>query len=121
MNAIRLTCFTLVITAFLGDGCGTPKPAPNPLEGWHVRRPSFALPKDKVIEDDYNVYIQALPPEERQYVDKNSVWFLEDSTGQTAVQIKIPLHGTWWIHALIYDKDNKRIKTVKYKAGQYRS
>ncbi len=106
---------------FLAASCGTPKPAPNPLEGWHIRQPSFALPKDKVIADDYNAYIQALPQNEKRYVDNDSIWFLEDSTGQTAVQIKIPLHGTWWVHALIYDKDNKRIKTLKYTTGNYRS
>ena len=86
-----------------------------------MRQPPFALPKDKAIEDDYTAYIQALPLDEKQHVINASIRFLEDSSGQTAVQMRVALHGIWWMHALIYDKDKKRIKSFKYKTGGYQS
>src|SRR6266498_30367 len=121
LNTLRCAARVWLAAFSLGAGCSTSKPDPNPLEGWQVRRPSSTLLSDRMIEDDYDAYIQALPPGEKRYVDGGNIWFLENSTGQTAVQIKIPLDGTWWIHALVYDKDKKRIKTLKYKAGRYRS
>lgn len=121
MNISPLTSLIALVTLVCALGCGTARHKPSPLDGWHIRKPSFALPGDKMIVDDYNAYIQNLPPGEKRYVDENSIWFLEDSSGQTAVEIKIPLDGTWWVHALIYDKDKTRIKAVKYRAGRYRS
>jgi hypothetical protein len=31
------------------------------------------------------------------------------------------LNGTAWNHVLIYDKDNKRVKVIKYVGYHYRS
>jgi hypothetical protein len=47
--------------------------------------------------------------------------FCEDGTGQHAVEISIPLNGKFWKHVLIYDKTNRRVKTVKYSSGRYMS
>jgi hypothetical protein len=94
----------------LGFGCVT-----NPLEGWHFSN----LDPNKVIAADYLDYIQKLPSSERKYA--YYAHSFEDGTGKYAVQIEIPLNGTWWEHVLIYDKDNKRIKTIKYSNGHYAS
>ena len=48
-----------------------------------------------------------------------AIWFLEDDTGQLAVKIEIGLKGVWWEHCIIYGKDHKRVKIIKYKDGGY--
>jgi ligand-binding SRPBCC domain-containing protein len=45
----------------------------------------------------------------------------ENSAGQHAVKIETPVNGVYWEHVLIYDQNNKRIKTLKYFGGRYRS
>jgi hypothetical protein len=45
----------------------------------------------------------------------------EDGTGQHAVEIRIGLDATNWRHILIYDKNDNRIKTIKYADGHYAS
>ena len=85
----------------------------NPIAGW---KPDFSPPPIyQAIEKDYNDYIQTLPPKERQSI--GPIVFFEDTSGQHAVEITIGLNGTNWEHVLIYDKDNKRIKIIKYISG----
>ena len=91
---------------------------PDPLAGWNHY---FNAKLDKTVVEDYQDYIQKLSPSERKVVDDYSVEPLENGTGQHAIRIEIPLNGTWWYHVLIYDKDNKRIKTIKYADGSYAS
>jgi hypothetical protein len=97
-------------------GCATSKP--DPLAGFHFSSLNN-LHSNKVITDDYQDYIQKLPPNKEQFVI--AIGFSEDGTGQHAVEITIGLNGTVWEHVLIYDKDNKRINTIKYRDGGYRS
>jgi hypothetical protein len=107
--------FLALMTMFIcGCGCNTSKPIPNPLASFH---PASQNP-NQIIEKDYQDYIQTLSPEERQ---SPSVHFFEDGTGQHAVDIIIGMNGRWWRHILIYDKADKRIKTIKYKTGYYAS
>jgi hypothetical protein len=47
------------------------------------------------------------------------LYFCEDGTGQHAVEIVIPLNGTYWTHVLVYDKSNKRVKSMKFRSGKY--
>jgi hypothetical protein len=77
------------------------------------------LDSNKAISDDYHDYISKLSPEERKYV--GPLQFFEDGAGQHAVEIEIALNGTWWFHVLIYDKNNQRVKVIKYSPGGYRS
>ena len=101
-----------------GFGCSSSKPTSDPLAGFHAASKKL----DQTIVNDYQNYMQNLSPEEKQnFGPYPPVDFFEDGTGQHAVQIKIGLNGTVWLHDLIYDKDNKRIKTIKYAAGHYAS
>jgi hypothetical protein len=120
-------CFGLVLAlctmVISGCSCSAPKPTPptpDPLAGFHVSSLGN-LDSNKAITDDYKAYIQTLSPEEQKYLGPSPIGFFEDGTGQHAVQIQIALYGTWWFHDLIYDKDNKRVKTIKYAAGDYHS
>jgi hypothetical protein len=100
----------------LGGGCATHS---DPLAGWHFCPSQDPNKLNKSIRDDYQNYIQTLPSEDKKYA--YYAHSFEDGTGQHAVQIEIPLNGTWWEHVLFYDNDNKRVKTVKYSNGGYRS
>jgi hypothetical protein len=118
MNIARFTFCILLAAVICGTGCATQKPVPDPLVGFHVSSLGN-LDSNKAITDDYKAYIQTLSPEERKYL--GTIFYFEDGTGQHAVRIEIGLSGTWWEHVLIYDKDDKRIKTIKYSSGGYRS
>ena len=99
-------------------GCVTPKPtppAPNPLAGWNFENHE----PDQAVTNDYRDYIQKLPHEEGKYA--GPIHYFEDGTGQHAIMIMIGINGTVWRHVLIYDKDDKRIKTIKYASGDYHS
>jgi hypothetical protein len=121
MNTTRFTFCILLAAILWGAGCAAPKPALDPLAGWKVLLTRDSEKLNQAITDDYRDYIQKLPPEERKFVDDNNIWFYEDGTGQHAVRIEIGLNHTWWEHVLIYDKENKRIKVIKYPNGRYAS
>lgn len=70
---------------------------------------------DKSIRDDSRDYMQQLPSEERKVA--HHTYSFEDRSGRHAIEIEIPLNGTQEKHILIYDKDNKRIRTIKYSPG----
>lgn len=110
----------LCVMVISGCSCSVPKavPPPNPLANFHLAD-LRDLHSNKVITDDYKSYIQTLSSDEQKYA--GPILFYEDGTGQHAVEIKIGLNGTVWLHILIYDKDNKRIKTVKHAIGHYAS
>ena len=76
------------------------------------------LNSNNAIADDYQVYLQQLRRQKQQFI--LSVDYAEDGTGQRAVHIKQGANGTWWEHFLFYDKDNKRIRVIKYRNGGYR-
>ena len=106
----------LCVMIISGCSCSAPKPPPDPLAGWKM---DFAPKLDPVIAKDCQDYIQKLSPKEKKSSNING--YFEDGTGQHAVQITIGVNGRWWRHVLIYDKDNKRIMTIKYATGYYAS
>jgi len=110
--------YTLLATFVLAIGCAAPTPVPNPLAGFSACFSQDLNKLDKAISDDYNAYIQNLPARERN--SAGPVWLFEDRTGQHAVRIEIALNGTDWAHVLFYDKENKRVKTIKFISGHYR-
>ena len=114
-------CFGLILilcaAAIWGWWYSTSKPTPDPLARWH-----FSLQNpDQVIEKDYHDYIQNLPPNQKGYVD--TTHFFEDGTGQHAIRIEVfeGNKNASWQHVLIYDKDDKRIKVIRYYYGKYQS
>jgi hypothetical protein len=111
-----LALYAMVVS---GCSCSAPKPMPDPLAGFHWCSLT-KLDSNKAITDDYKAYIQTLSPEERKYMGPHE--FFEDATGQHAVRIETDINGDQaWYHILIYDKDNKRIKVIKYYRGKYMS
>jgi hypothetical protein len=106
-----IVCFLLAM--FLcGFGCSSSKPTPDPLAGWKT---DFHEQPSQAIEKDYHDYIQ------KENLAGAIAHFLEDGTGQHAITLQVGINGTVWQHVLIYDKDNKRIKTIKYASGDYHS
>ncbi|SRR6266404_5765991 len=124
---MKLPPFTfsiLLAVSLLLSGCtfllhpinSTFAPHSNPIEGWHFASLDD-LDNNKAMSSDYHDYANKLPPNERKHV--GSVFFFEDGKGQHAVQIEVSLNGTSWRHVLIYDKNDKRVKAVKYVSGYY--
>jgi len=108
--------FLMLVTMLLmGFGCNTSKPTPDPLTGFHFCFDQDPHKLNKTIQDDYQDYIRKLPPEEKTFATYDNDF--EDGTGQHAVLITVGLNGTNWRHVLIYDKNDKRIKTIKYVSG----
>lgn len=97
----------------------SPPVLPDPLAGW---KRVFPAQPDQAIVQDYQDYIEKLPPLEKQTfrTKQFGVWFYEDGDGSHAVAIPIPLDGTSWQHDLFYDENNHRTKAIKYAAGYYR-
>jgi len=108
----------LCTTVVFGCRCSSPNPAPDPLAGWQK---AYKEEPNKAIVNDYQDYIQHLSIEERNNLGPSPASYFEDGTGQHAIKIKIGLNGTVWEHVLIYDKNDKRIKAVKYSKGGYQS
>src|SRR5215469_820590 len=116
-------------------------PPSNPLIGWksigtvvckngEMSAEVSPLPGYKGISDDVQNYVNKLPVEHGPSWDPvrrrwcywiEDMRFYEDGTGQHAVGFHIPHNGTWWGYALIYDKDNKRVKAVRFIEGHYAS
>lgn len=108
----------LIAMFLLGFGCDTLKPTPDPLAGWHYYDRTRV---SQVITDDYQDYIQKLPPNQKGIV--GDISFVEDGTGQHAVSIEIfeGYKNASWRHVLIYDKENKRIKVIRNGYIKYQS
>ena len=117
----RFTFSVLVVSVLLSVGCA--HLVSDPLQGWKrlgsVRE--VGSPFARSIHDDYQDYIRGLPDDERSRIDDFGISFLEDTTGQRAVEIYIPRSGVRWKHVLIYDTDGKRTKVIKYASSRYMS
>jgi len=108
----------LAISTIAISGCRCSTAKPDPLAGW--RESDFReFHANKAIMDDYQSYVKTLSQEEQKGMAP--VFCYENGTGQHAVEITIGINQTVWRHILIYDKDNKRIKSIKYASGDYHS
>lgn len=112
------TFVVMTMIAFLEAGCAK-QSTPDPLAGWNLCSDQDPAKLGKAIQADYQDYIQKLPPEEKKFA--YYAHSFENGAGQHAVQIEIPLNGTWWEHILIYSTNSNRIKTIKYSKGSYQS
>lgn len=75
----------------------------------------------KTIVNDYQDYIQKLPPDVRYNVEEYNIRFFESGAGQRAVKISIPQNGVWQVRIIFYDKNDIRTKAIKYLGSNYRS
>jgi len=93
---------------------------PDPLKGWTFREFPVVGPArygarpnilDKAIIDDYQNYMA----KRKQTQDTPIRGFYEDGTGRRAVEFESWVAGNEsWHYAFIYDKENKRVKVVRY-------
>lgn len=107
----------LLAIVFLNAGCATSHP--DSLAGW---KPLFGRDYEKVdagIKSDYQNYVQNLSPEEKNSV--GPIFLFENEAGQHAAKITIGVNGVVWRNIIIYDQENRRIKTIKYASGNYGS
>ena len=113
-----LTFLVLLAALFWNMGCAT---HPDPLAGWKFM---YLGQLDRAIVEDYEAFIQTLPPKERIQVDKYSIHPYEDGKGSHAVRFRVGVDGfwgvgRWWDFVLIYSNENKRTKVMHYADGQY--
>jgi hypothetical protein len=120
---MRFTFCTLITALIFATGCTGPQiePSPlNPADGWNFLRSQDPDKLDKAIRDDYQAYIQSIPPLERPYV--GGVNLFGDGKGQYAVTIGVNYPPRQkWTHVLFYNKENQRVRTVKYFSARYQN
>ena len=87
----------------------------NPVAGWRnaPQQPSPA------IDRDYHNFISKLSLTWRDSLGQQG--YLEDDHGKHAVTLVVCTDGTYWTYVLIYDRNDKRIKIIKYVSGHYMS
>jgi hypothetical protein len=120
MKIIRFIFCFLLAMFLCAFGCSSSKPTPDPLAGWTFRGFDYYLPPfqqhhyqlDKAITDDYQDFIA----KNKLFLAGAVTGFYEDGTGQRAVEFEAfpPGENTSWHYVLIYNKENKRIKLIKY-------
>jgi hypothetical protein len=124
VNSFSAIACILLAAVFWTAGCATNS---NPIEGWMFRPfPGFEMPPyghntnhlDKAITDDCHTFIV-----QNKLYAAAITGFYEDGTGQHAVQFEAfpPNQNASWNYVLIYDKYNKRVKTIKYGRIRYQS
>jgi hypothetical protein len=119
INNLALIFLMLATMFVLGFGCNTSKPAPDPLAGFHFSSLNN-LNSNKAITDDYQNYIQNLPPQGKKVT--GPVLFFEDGTGQHGISVEVFIGGTTsWTYIFIYDKEDKRTQAIKYRYNKYQS
>ncbi len=142
MNIPRLAlCFLASFMVVLSVGCDhQTESTVDPINGWkYVDKIEFEcremdaviaeLPAYKAITDDVQRYVNQLPVHKGGSSDgsddrRETLWIsfitlYEDGTGQHAVKIEIPVDGTYQNYVIIYDRNNTRIKAMKFASGHY--
>ena len=120
--------FVIAVAALLWVGCDTthaPFIERHGAEGWRVRLgPQHFSPAllNQALVPDYKSYIASLSAEEQREAFPTRTRLLEDGTGKQAIEMSIPVPGfwssIWWDHILVYDTNNTRIRTLKYRSGR---
>jgi hypothetical protein len=119
-NSIGYFLFAVALCVMMISGCGLlyPKPTHDPLAGWQI---AYKEEPNQAITKDYQDYIQKeklIPGKVDGFIIEG---FFKDGTGQHAISMEASIGGNEWRHILIYDKNDKRIKTIKYVSGGYAS
>ena len=109
MTVTRFTSCVLSVAFFGIVGCATR--TSNPLAGWKID--SDYQPSQAVVSD-YRDYVKKLPEKERSCL--SALEYFEDGQGQHAIRREQRVGDTSCYLVLIYNRENKRIKVMKYKA-----
>jgi hypothetical protein len=113
---MKISRFIFLLAAFaLFAGCAH---SPDPMTGWQR---DFLHEPDAAIEKDYQDFIKTFKPEGQR--PDQAIGYFKDGTGQHAIETEIfKYHQNASCHYLIiYDKDDKRIKIIKFDCGSYQS
>jgi len=129
----RVLPVILLSLLVFGFGCIIIRPGENPLLGWKMVGSTIWAAWDSPEEqnpghfpisiiDDYKDFLKHIPRTLKKTPPPIfQVCYFDDENQQHAIEITIPENGIWWKYVLIYNKDNKRIRTVKYASGRYMS
>jgi hypothetical protein len=123
VSQFGLTLFTLLAAVFLIVGCATTDPLADSSVNWTFKPfPGFEFgPQghntnhlDRAIIDDYEGYIK----KHDLFTVGAITGFYEDGAGQHAVKFRASYAlAPARYYVLIYNKENKRIKVIKYGPG----
>jgi hypothetical protein len=128
-NSVRCSgyIFALSMAVLFGCTCAAPKPEPDPLSGWTFRAfDEYSVPGkeghyhvEKSVTDDYEAFIKT----NNLKVFGAITGFFEDGTGQRAVEFEaFPGEpNASWSYVLIYNKENRRVKVIRYGYKRYQS
>ncbi|HTB85791.1 MAG TPA: hypothetical protein VK742_19260 [Candidatus Sulfotelmatobacter sp.] len=94
-------------------------PKPDPLVGWKVMDIGRERePVNDILKGDYQDFIEKIPPVGPKGSYISPIFIYEDMTGQHAVNFEyFKINRDVWNYYLFYDKNNKRIKVIKYYLG----
>jgi hypothetical protein len=136
MKNTRFTFCILALIAILAGGCVGPKPVSDPMSGL-TRLPDRDQPYvmgglwpdvDKSVIEDCQSFVHSLKVE-GYYITDDQFCLFQNKSGQLVGLIEVQSTNNppssdqlshtseHLIHVLIYDKNNKRIKVIKYRTG----
>jgi hypothetical protein len=122
MNLTRISLCISLVALVCSTGCIPVAVHPmqvfsrhsNPIEGW--KSVNFKEKPSPAIEKDYHDFLNYERPP--GFVGA-IIGYLEDGNGNHAISIEIGNNGTYRTCVLIYDRNDKRIRKVKYISGHY--
>ena len=90
------------------------------MAGWKILGTIDRAPIPKTVEQEARAYFQILPAEEKHWLGNDDhINYYEDRTGQHAGVLDAFHDSEFWAVALIYDRDNRRIRVLRYSWGSY--
>jgi hypothetical protein len=117
-HILNYSALIAILAAVVIFGCRCATTKQDPLAGWQI---AFKEEPDQAITKDFQDFIRKLQSEGKGQAQVTG--YYKNGTGQHLVNIEIFEHNqnASWQYALVYDKDDKRIKVTKYGYGRYQS
>lgn len=122
----RLAALIALLVAFvLATGCASSGPPSDPLAGWTFRMFDYFAPADQ--QHHYHLG-KAITEDAQNYIKEHHLkpygmitGYHENAAGDRAVDFVAfpPGEKSSWHYVLIYNKDNQRIKVIKYDHRSY--
>lgn len=117
MNHKQLLRLAFVSSCWLLTGC---TPHSDAMAGWKELGAFSEEGVPQTIKRDALAYFSTLPDEERESIEYDwAVRYWEGENGQHAAVLEAPHDGEYWSIALIYDRDNHRLRVLKYSTGSF--